>query len=240
MSDAASHDERIPIHDVLPGISLRSIEGTQEINFAFVLVKFHDTDEDRQDSAWAYRTSSAPNREELLRALRVQEKLLEKELTMEWSAEVSRDDDVDEDTFEHVPIRDVLPGASCTSSKARTGLTSCSRLSNTSKPVKKTTSRTDTGHSWQARPQIAWSYSGRFAFKPRSSKMSSSRSGEAANPIGDTRNRRQRRPNSIRCLRSFLNRCRSSRRDRARVRHGSRTGHLGPRQRLDYLRLLLR
>lgn len=48
---------------------------------AFVLIKYLD---DRGEATWAYRTTNALNREELLGALVVQVAVLKKELRDEW------------------------------------------------------------------------------------------------------------------------------------------------------------
>jgi len=96
----------------LTGVTLRSIDSAKSIGFVFALVKYLDRDPPGSDSAWAYRTSSAPNREELLGALRVQEKLMQKELAMDWGSNEPSDGDdaADEDPRKYVPVQDALPG----------------------------------------------------------------------------------------------------------------------------------
>jgi len=99
----------MPVEQVLPGIELPPIDDAKEILFVFALIKYLYRDEpaEQVDRSWAYRTSSAPNREELLGALLVQVKLLEKELATEWSSGQTEDD---EDDRRWAPIQEVLPG----------------------------------------------------------------------------------------------------------------------------------
>lgn len=112
MSDEAAERDRMPIELVLPGIKLPPIDDAKGILFVFALIKYLYGDEpaEQLDRSWAYRTSSAPNREELLGALLVQVKLLEKELATEWSSGQADDDEGDEDDRRWAPIQDVLPG----------------------------------------------------------------------------------------------------------------------------------
>ncbi|MFS0706274.1 hypothetical protein AB6N23_17345 [Cellulomonas sp. 179-A 9B4 NHS] len=77
-----AHDGRRPVGEVLPGIRMHPLEQGDRPDFVFALVRTRDGD---GDTAWAYRTSAPPNREELLGALRIQVALLERELLEEWS-----------------------------------------------------------------------------------------------------------------------------------------------------------
>jgi hypothetical protein len=76
--------KRIPIGKALPGMRIHPLPVGWEPMSAFVLIKTRD--ENGRD-AWSYRTTEAPNREELLGALIVQADLLRKELTDEWDEE---------------------------------------------------------------------------------------------------------------------------------------------------------
>ncbi|WNM24384.1 hypothetical protein [Demequina capsici] len=73
---------RIPIGEALPGISIHELEDPAE--WVFVLAR---TVADDGDKGWAYRTSGAPNREELLGALVVQVEVLKREICSEWESE---------------------------------------------------------------------------------------------------------------------------------------------------------
>jgi hypothetical protein len=81
LSPAAAAD-RVPIGEVLSELQLRPLPEDWTPVEAFVLIKCVDSDGDAQ---WAYRTTSAPNREELLGALTVQVDVLRKELLDEWA-----------------------------------------------------------------------------------------------------------------------------------------------------------
>lgn len=78
----ASEDVRRPVESVLPGLTVHGLEEGYSWEFAYVLLRLRDPD---GDIAWSYRTSSPPNREELLGALQVQVDLLRKELLEEWA-----------------------------------------------------------------------------------------------------------------------------------------------------------
>ena len=79
-----SDQNRIPIAEVLPGMSLHPLPDGWTPVEAFVLVK--SLDEDGRAS-WSYRTASTPNREELLGVLSVQAELLRRELVSEYEDE---------------------------------------------------------------------------------------------------------------------------------------------------------
>jgi hypothetical protein len=78
------NEERLPIEQVLPGLSLHPLEPGWTPIEAFVLIKSLD---EHGDSAWSYRTSATPNREELLGVLSVQVELLRRELVSEYEDE---------------------------------------------------------------------------------------------------------------------------------------------------------
>lgn len=82
-------DERLPVAEVLPGMSLHPLQPGWTPVEAFVVIKCLD---DGGRSSWVYRTTSAPNREELLGALRVQAALLERELVDEFTADDGDDE----------------------------------------------------------------------------------------------------------------------------------------------------
>jgi hypothetical protein len=82
MSDEATSEAdtgRIPIEQALPGMALHPID--EDPDFAFVLVRTRD---EEGKVGWCYRTTAAPNREELLGALMVQVAILKRELRDEW------------------------------------------------------------------------------------------------------------------------------------------------------------
>jgi hypothetical protein len=73
-------DERMPISTVLPGVRLHPLEYGARPTFVFALIKYQDA----EGEGWSYRTSGAPNREELLGALNVQYEVLKRELMRDW------------------------------------------------------------------------------------------------------------------------------------------------------------
>lgn len=75
-------EDRVPVAEALPGMGLHPLEPGWTPVEAFVIIKCLD---DHGRSTWCYRTSSPPNREELLGALLVQTKVLERELVDEFS-----------------------------------------------------------------------------------------------------------------------------------------------------------
>ncbi len=77
-------ESREPIGDVLPGITLHPLDDGDEVVTAFVLVKVRDAD---GSEGWSFRTSEAPNREELLGALTVQVDLLRRSLADDWATD---------------------------------------------------------------------------------------------------------------------------------------------------------
>lgn len=80
----ASGEERVPVEQVLRGLTVHPLdEGATPLE-AFVLVKYLDSD---GDSTWSYRTTHRLNREELLGALIVQVDVLREELRREWDDE---------------------------------------------------------------------------------------------------------------------------------------------------------
>jgi hypothetical protein len=79
-----AEDERIPVEQVLPGMTLHPLEAGWTPVEAFVLVKCLD---EQGGASWVYRTTAAPNREELLGALAVQTELLRRELVRDWEDE---------------------------------------------------------------------------------------------------------------------------------------------------------
>lgn len=76
-----SSEDRLPVEQVMPGMTLHALpEGWTPVE-ALVLMKCLD-EEGR--SSWVYRTTATPNREELLGALVVHTDLLRKELVADW------------------------------------------------------------------------------------------------------------------------------------------------------------
>lgn len=90
-------DQRVPIEQVLPGFKLHPLDDDLVPVQAFVLIKSVDDDGDAQ---WSFRTSKAFNLEELLGALVVQTRTLERKLVRYWEdedpdyAEVDADEEV--------------------------------------------------------------------------------------------------------------------------------------------------
>jgi hypothetical protein len=78
---AQLRDDRVPIEQVLSGLKIHPLEDGEQATEAFVLMKVRDAD---GGSTWSYRTTKAPNREELLGALMVQVDLLRRELVSDW------------------------------------------------------------------------------------------------------------------------------------------------------------
>ena len=72
---------RVPITEVLSGLSIHPLEPGETPLEAFVLIKCLDAE---GDPAWSYRTTNRLNREELLGALIVQVDVLRHELRSEW------------------------------------------------------------------------------------------------------------------------------------------------------------
>jgi hypothetical protein len=82
MSESSDSEEpRLPAAEVLQGVGFHSLPDGSKIEQVYAVIKFRDTD---NNVVWSYRTSSPPNREELLGALLIQVDLLRKELLDEW------------------------------------------------------------------------------------------------------------------------------------------------------------
>lgn len=81
---SADGDGRVPMGEVLPGFRIHPLEAGSTPLEAFALIKILD---DRGGATWVYRTSSPPNREELLGALQVQVDLLRYELLEDWKSD---------------------------------------------------------------------------------------------------------------------------------------------------------
>jgi hypothetical protein len=88
MSETPSDDERVPISDVLEGLTIHPLEKSWTALDCLILIKCFD-DEGR--STWAFRATQGLNREELLGALTVHGDLLKNRLVDEF------DDDDEED-----------------------------------------------------------------------------------------------------------------------------------------------
>jgi hypothetical protein len=78
---AVSSEERVPVEQVMTGMTLHPLPAGWTPVEALVLVKCLD---ERGHPSWVYRTTAVPNREELLGALVVQVDLLRKELVAAW------------------------------------------------------------------------------------------------------------------------------------------------------------
>jgi hypothetical protein len=77
-------NERIPVEQVLTGMTLHPLEPGWTPVEAFVLIKSLD---ETGTPSWSYRTSAKPNREELLGVLTVQAEVLRRELASEFGDE---------------------------------------------------------------------------------------------------------------------------------------------------------
>lgn len=76
--------ERRPIGELLRGLEMVPLEEGATPIMAFVVVKYLDAD---GEATWAFRATSAPNKEELLGELQVQCDLLRRSLVREWEAD---------------------------------------------------------------------------------------------------------------------------------------------------------
>jgi hypothetical protein len=76
--------DREAIGSVLGELKIHPLESGESAISAFVLIKTRDGE---GNSTWSYRTTEAPNREELLGALQVQVDLLRRELLNDWESE---------------------------------------------------------------------------------------------------------------------------------------------------------
>jgi hypothetical protein len=77
-------DERVPLADVLGDLNIHPLpEGWITLD-AFLVI--NALDEEGQ-AAWSYRTTSAPNQEELLGALNVQCDLLRRKISAQFEEE---------------------------------------------------------------------------------------------------------------------------------------------------------
>ena len=86
-----SDDEvRLSLAEAFPGMTIAALPEKWNPLEALVLIKCLD---EEGVSTWCYRTTSPPNREELLGALRVQTALLERELLEEWEGEDEDEED---------------------------------------------------------------------------------------------------------------------------------------------------
>jgi hypothetical protein len=83
MMKSTGHDDenRMPFEQGLPHMGIQPLPDKWTPLEALVITKCLDED---GDSTWCYRTTSVPNREELLGALIVHQDLLRRELLAEW------------------------------------------------------------------------------------------------------------------------------------------------------------
>lgn len=79
-----SDEPRIPLADALPGMGIHPLEDGEVPISAFLLIKLLDED---GDPSWSFRTTEAPNQEELLGALMIQVDLLKASLLSDWDAD---------------------------------------------------------------------------------------------------------------------------------------------------------
>ncbi len=80
-ASGVSNDQQTPIGEVLDGLAIHPLAHGEHALEAFILIKVREAD---GDIGWSFRTTSAPNREELLGALTVQVDLLRQELRDDW------------------------------------------------------------------------------------------------------------------------------------------------------------
>ena len=76
--------DRRPAGEILGDLSIHPLEPGWVPTEAFLLIKCRD---EGGAFSWAYRTTHAPNREELLGALVVHVDLLRKEIREDWESE---------------------------------------------------------------------------------------------------------------------------------------------------------
>jgi hypothetical protein len=76
-----AEEERKPIGEVLPGLTLHPLQDSWTPLDAFVLIKSLDAD---GESSWSFRTTSKLNLEELLGELMVQTEVLRRRLVDRW------------------------------------------------------------------------------------------------------------------------------------------------------------
>jgi hypothetical protein len=85
MSDVESDtDEKVSLSSVLEDARIHPLESGDRALDAFLLLKVVDSE---GDVGWCYRTTSPPNRQELLGAMMIQVDILRKELADEWTSE---------------------------------------------------------------------------------------------------------------------------------------------------------
>ena len=107
-SEGVSQSERLDVAEVLPGLQLRPLPDGATWAFAFLVIKLVD---EEGDTAWAYSTSAAPNREELLGALVVHVDVYRKELVSRWEESDAQDVmDFTGSLGERRDVAEVLPG----------------------------------------------------------------------------------------------------------------------------------
>jgi len=84
VSDTNNDGTRVDVGSELSEMTMVPLGADETPIFAFFLIKTRGGD---GDESWSFRTSSAPNLEELLGALQVQVDLLKSKLVAAWDAE---------------------------------------------------------------------------------------------------------------------------------------------------------
>jgi hypothetical protein len=84
VSDTNNDETRVNVGSELSQFTIAPLGAEEEPIFAFFLIKTRGAD---GDESWSFRTSSAPNLEELLGALQVQVDLLKSKLVSAWDSE---------------------------------------------------------------------------------------------------------------------------------------------------------
>lgn len=84
VSDTSDDEARVDVGSELSQFTIAPLGEEETPIFAFFLIKTRGGD---GDESWSFRTSSAPNLEELLGALQIQVDLLRSKLVAVWDAE---------------------------------------------------------------------------------------------------------------------------------------------------------
>ena len=79
-----TEDERVPLADVLGDLKIHPLPDGWTALDAFLVIKVVD---DEGQVTWSYRTTSAPNQEELLGVLTVQCDLLRRKISAQFEEE---------------------------------------------------------------------------------------------------------------------------------------------------------
>lgn len=81
MSNSLDPEKRYPVAEVFPNIEVDGdlVREGESVEFAFLVFKLVGPDD--SEAGWSYRTTAAPNREELLGALEIKIEALKRQIT---------------------------------------------------------------------------------------------------------------------------------------------------------------